>query len=113
MFTAVLIHMLAEQAKLSPSASITSYLDSTLLKNLFVYKQQAYADQVTVEHSLSHTSGVADYFTDPVHSGATFMQGVTDKPEHRWTPMQLLVSNKVRKNHPSSEVDDAACHLLS
>lgn len=90
MFTAVLIHMLTEEGKLTLDTPITSYLDSTIVKNLFVYHQQDYADQVTVEHLLNHTSGVADYFSDPVNMSTTFMQEIVNKPDKRWTPAQLI-----------------------
>jgi CubicO group peptidase (beta-lactamase class C family) len=56
MFTAVAIAQLVEQGKVS--------LDDTIDKHLPDYPNREAAQQVTVRHLLSHTSGLADYFND-------------------------------------------------
>ncbi len=56
MFTAVAIAQLAEAGKLT--------FDDPIGKHLPDYPNQEVAEQVTIHHLLTHTSGLADYFND-------------------------------------------------
>jgi len=89
-FTAVLVLRLIERGAIRMGQSIADILDAETLKDLFVYRGVDYAKQVTVGHLLSHTSGVADYFTASIQPGYTFQQHVVHHPEKLWTPSSLL-----------------------
>jgi D-alanyl-D-alanine carboxypeptidase len=94
-FTAVLIQMLAERGKLSIRDGLQSYFSSEELKDLFVYQNVDYASQVTIEHLLGHTSGIADYFEGIAHTGnrkgtKSFIDEVLTHPDHHWTPQELI-----------------------
>lgn len=89
-FTSTLIGMLADQGKLSYTDPIANYLSQETLQGLFVFEGVDYKDQVTVEQLLRHTSGVADYFDDPVSSGQTMSELILNDKDHMWTPKELL-----------------------
>ena len=90
MFTATLVQMLAEQQLLGVKDMIASYLDKTILEQLFVYQGQDYAEQVTIEQLLGHTSGIADYFEGGTTEGKSFLAEILTNPGFHWTPEKLL-----------------------
>jgi D-alanyl-D-alanine carboxypeptidase len=89
-FTAVLIELLAERGIFTIDDQLIKYLPSTDLAKLFVFEGKDYADEVTIRQLLGHTSGVADYFEDPVIAGTPFLKRIISQPETRWTPDLLL-----------------------
>ena len=89
-FTAVLVQMLAEKGDLSVKDAIHRYFPPTELERLFVYQNTDYAQQVTIEHLLGHTSGAADYFEGGTTSGKSFMDEVLTNPQVHWTPQKLV-----------------------
>ncbi|NOU67228.1 serine hydrolase [Paenibacillus sp. LMG 31461] len=89
-FTAVLIMKLAERGKLSLDSPVVTFLPPSELENLFVYRNVDYVNQVTIKQLLGHTSGVADYFDDPVIHKPTFMQRIVANPQEMWTPETLI-----------------------
>lgn len=90
MMTTILIARLMEQGKLSYDVPVSTYLPADVTAGLFLYKGQDYTDQVTIRHLLSHTSGVADYFEGPVHTGSRFTSLVVQEPNTFWTPQALV-----------------------
>ncbi len=93
-FTSTLIGMLADQGQLKYGDPIANYLSQETLQGLFVFEGVDYKDQVTVEQLLRHTSGVADYFDDPVTSGPTMSDLILNDKDHMWTPTQLLAFSR-------------------
>ena len=89
-FTATLISMLAERGVISFDDPIICYLPDTSLENLFFFEGKDYAEQVTIKELLSHTSGVADFFEDPVIKGIPFAEDIINNPGTFWTPDTLL-----------------------
>ncbi len=93
-FTAALIGLLAERGKLSYEDPISNYLPESVLKNLFVFEGLDHQKEVTIEQLLRHTSGVADYFADPVTSGPLMEQLILEEKDHLWTPMELIAFSR-------------------
>ncbi len=89
-FTATLVYMLAEKGLLVVNDLVSRYLSPPDLERLFVYRGSDYATQVTIEHLLAHTSGVADYFEGDTSSGKKFLDGILSNPQEHWTPEKLL-----------------------
>ena len=54
-------------------------------------------DAVTIEHLLTHTSGVADYFEGKVTHGVPVWKEAIAHPERRWTPAELLAVTRERQ----------------
>lgn len=95
LFTTALIGMLMDEGRLKRHAPLVELLPGSLLDNLFEVKGRDYRGQVTVAHLLNHTSGVADYFDDPIYldgrrrreSAARLTRRETDR---QWKPEDLL-----------------------
>lgn len=96
-FTAVLAVMLAEQGKLSLQDHISRYFSPSELDGLFVHQGCNYADKVTIEHLLGHTSGIGDYFEGAVSHGSSFMKEMLANPNHYWTPDELVDFTRQRQ----------------
>ncbi len=93
-FTAVLVMQLVQEGKLGLDAHVADVLDDSVLEGLFVFEGTDHADQVTVRQLLAHTSGVADYFDDPVDTGEKASARVLSDPTHDWTPAELVAFSR-------------------
>lgn len=62
LFTSTLISMLHDKGLLSFEDKIASYLDADLMRNLHVYKDRDYSDDISIKHLLKQTSGLNDVF---------------------------------------------------
>lgn len=89
-FTSVVFGMMMEEGTIQYDDPITKYLDDTVLDGLFVYEGVDYRDQVTILQLLKHTSGVGDYFEDPVTKGDTMLTLVVDEKDRIWSPLELV-----------------------
>lgn len=90
MFTAALVQMLAERGAFAIKDPILPFFRPAELDNLFVYGGVDYAQQVTIEQLLGHTSGVADYFEGRTTNGKNFVKDVLTNSQRRWTPQELI-----------------------
>ncbi|NML42086.1 beta-lactamase family protein [Chitinophaga sp. G-6-1-13] len=89
-FTAVIVMQLVEQGRLNLNDPLDRYLPASLLQGLHVYKGEDYTDQVTLDHLLSHTSGLPDFYEDKPRSGKYFLEILLEEPNHRWTPEETI-----------------------
>jgi D-alanyl-D-alanine carboxypeptidase len=90
LFTTVLTAQLVEQGRLRWDSRLVDLLPHETLEHLFVVDGVDYRDEVRLEHLLMHTSGIADYFSDPVQGGKPLMEQVALEPQKTWTPQELL-----------------------
>ncbi|MDQ6421511.1 serine hydrolase [Paenibacillus sp. LHD-117] len=90
LFTAVLTIMLAEHGRLKLEDAIADYFEPAELDRVFLHERTDYSRKVTIEQLLTHRSGIADYFGDPVADGPYFYQEIIAKPDRLWTPELLL-----------------------
>ncbi|WP_448808619.1 serine hydrolase domain-containing protein [Agromyces bauzanensis] len=97
MFTATLVMQLVEAGAFTLETPITALLPAAELHGLFAVDGAYLAADVTVEHLLTHTSGVADYFEGPVQHGSRFLDLVLGEPDHLWTPAELLDFSRDRQ----------------
>ena len=98
LFTAVTVMQLAEERKLDIAAPVAQYLPADVLAGLFVVGGVDYAADVTITQLMEHTSGVADYFADPVDSGLTVQQDLVANQQTVWTPAALLEVSRTRQH---------------
>lgn len=89
-FTATLVHQLANRGALSLDDPLAGYFNADLLANLFVYRGVDYASRATIGQLLAHTAGVADYFEDRTLNKSSFLDEVLNNPDQHWTPQALL-----------------------
>jgi len=86
-FTAAVVLQLIEEGALDLNAKIDRFLDNPLVKidSLHLYKGSSYGRQITIEHLLSHTSGIADYMEDP-----RFVPEVLEHPHLQYDPAGIM-----------------------
>jgi D-alanyl-D-alanine carboxypeptidase len=87
---AAVFGMLVDEGKISYDDKIDSWLEDDILKGLFVIDGTDYSNQVTLQHLLTHTSGVGDYFEGPVKSGKPMLDIISANPDLSFTPEALI-----------------------
>ena len=81
-FTAVLVHQLVESGKVKLKIPLIDYLSQDWQDILNDIK---YGREITVEHALSHRSGIFD-----VTNADVFWEKLLSDPSHNWTPVEVL-----------------------
>lgn len=104
--TATVFGMLVDEGRISYDDKIKTWLEDNILEELFVLDGKDFSDQVTIQYLLRHTSGVACYFEDPVISGKTMIELITDNPDLLFTPEDLIAfsrENQVPVGRPGQQ----------
>ncbi len=97
LFTTVLIAQLVETGRLKWETKLATLLPKENLNGLFVVNQTDHQADVTLEQLLKHTSGIADYFSDPVQNGKPLLEQIILEPQKTWTPQELLEVTQTRQ----------------
>jgi D-alanyl-D-alanine carboxypeptidase len=85
LYTATAIMRLYEKGALSLDDPMSRYLPKELIQGIHVYKGKDYSHEITIEELLSHTSGIADYYTEKPKEGKSLFDLFLEKPERSWT----------------------------
>jgi D-alanyl-D-alanine carboxypeptidase len=85
LYTATAIMRLYEKGALSLDDAMSRYLPEQLIRGVHVYKGRDYSHEITVKQLLSHTSGIADYYTEKPKGGKSFFDFFLEEPQRRWT----------------------------
>ena len=94
LFTAVLTAMLVERGLIAYEDTLAPYIDRELLHQLHVYKGVDYTPDIRIKHLLNHTSGLHCFFEDKPKHGKSIIELIFDKPDHYWTPQEMLLWSK-------------------
>jgi len=90
LITAVLTFKAIEQGSITLNTPLHRVMEQGVLDRLFIYEGHDYQKEVTVEHLLSHTSGINDYFESTKFDGASFVDEVIKRSDTIWKPKDLL-----------------------
>ena len=90
LYTATAIMCLYEKGALSLDDPMSKYLPEELIKGIHVYKGKDYSREITVKQLLSHTSGIADYYTEKPKGGKSLFDLFLEKPERPWTVEETI-----------------------
>jgi D-alanyl-D-alanine carboxypeptidase len=85
LYTGTAIMRLYEKGALSLDDPMSRYLPKELIQGIHVYKGKDYSHEITIEELLSHTSGIADYYTEEPKEGKSLFDLFLEKPERSWT----------------------------
>jgi CubicO group peptidase (beta-lactamase class C family) len=85
MMTATIVMKLVEAGELRLDDPICQYLPDSLLNGLHVYEGRSYSEEITVQHLLTHASGIADDWAHP-----EFLDLITADTQKRWTPEETV-----------------------
>ncbi len=92
--TATRALQLVEQGTLALDAPVARLLPRDEFAGLFVVDGVDRAAEVTLEHLLTHTSGVADYFDGRSSAPVRFPAIIAAEPDRRWSPTDLLAYSR-------------------
>lgn len=85
LYTATAIMRLYEEGALSLDDPMSKYLPEGLIRGIHVYKGKDYSHEITIKELLSHTSGIADYYTEKPKGGKSLFELFLEDPERSWT----------------------------
>jgi CubicO group peptidase (beta-lactamase class C family) len=85
MMTATIVLKLTETRELGLNHPICRYLPDSIVDGLHLYQGRSYAEEITLRHLLSHTSGIADNWAHP-----DFLSLIIADPQRRWTPEETI-----------------------
>ena len=85
LYTATVIMRLYEKGALSLDDPMSRYLPEQLIRGIHVYKGKDYSHEITIKQLLSHTSGIADYYTEKPKGGKNLFDLFLEKPDRSWT----------------------------
>jgi D-alanyl-D-alanine carboxypeptidase len=100
LYTATAIMRLYEKGALSLDDPMSRYLPKELVQGIHVYKGKDYSHEITIKELLSHTSGIADYYTERPKGGKNLFELFLEKPERSWTVDETIerARNDLRPN---------------
>ncbi|HIT76686.1 MAG TPA: beta-lactamase family protein [Candidatus Avipropionibacterium avicola] len=91
LMTATLIAQLVEHGDLGFESCLAELLPATIIQRLSQAEGVDMASAITVEHLLTQTSGLPDYFeTRRGHDTAASIRGIARDRDHQWSPTELL-----------------------
>lgn len=88
--TALLVARQIDAGTLDWERPVAQMLPPGSLDGLFVVDGIDHASAVTVEHLLTHTSGLGDLFADLNRGRSRAAPGMLSDPDRRWTPAELI-----------------------
>jgi CubicO group peptidase (beta-lactamase class C family) len=90
LYTATVIMQLHEKGTLSLDDPMSKYLPGALIQGIHVYKGKDYSHEITIKQLLSHTSGIADYYTEKPKGRKNLFELFLEEPEQRWTVEETI-----------------------
>lgn len=85
LYTATAIMRLYEKEALSLDDPMAKYLPEGLIRGIHVYQGKDYSNEITIKQLLSHTSGIADYYTEKPKGGKSLFELLLEEPDRSWT----------------------------
>jgi CubicO group peptidase (beta-lactamase class C family) len=110
-FTSIIIVKLVEEGKINYNDPISKYLTEDVLENLHIYKGKDYSNDICIEHLLSHSSGLPDFYEDKPKQGKFFLEIMLEDPSRFWTPQETIDWSK--QNLSPHFVPGKGCHYTN
>jgi len=100
LYTATAIMRLYEKGVLSLDDPMSKYLPEELIQGIHVYEGKDYSYEITIKELLSHTSGIADYYSEKPKGGKSLFEMFVEEPERLWTVDETIerVRNDLKPN---------------
>jgi D-alanyl-D-alanine carboxypeptidase len=90
LYTATIIMRLYEKGALSLDDPMSRYLPEGLIRGIHVYKGKDYSKEITIKQLLSHTSGIADYYTEKPKGGKSVFELLLEQQERPWRENETI-----------------------
>ncbi len=85
LYTATVIMRLVEKGAISLYDPISKYLPDGLIRGIHIYKGKDYSHEITIKQLLSHSSGIADYYSEKPKGGKSLFEMFLENPDRTWT----------------------------
>jgi D-alanyl-D-alanine carboxypeptidase len=85
LYTATVIMRLYEKGAISLDDPMAKYLPGELIGGIHVFKGRDYSKEITIKQLLSHTSGIADYYSERPKGGKSLFELFLEEPNRSWT----------------------------
>jgi len=96
LYTATVTMRLYEEGRLSLNDPISKYLPEKIIQGIHVFEGKDYSNKITIKHLISHTSGIADYYSEKDENGENLFEIFLKNPERLWTVNETI--ERVRKD---------------
>ena len=90
LYTATAIMRLYEMGALSLDDPISKYLPEETLRGIHIYKGKDFSREITISQLLSHSSGIADYYSEKGKDGKSLFDLFLENPDRSWTVDQTI-----------------------
>ncbi|WP_033541137.1 serine hydrolase domain-containing protein [Planococcus sp. CAU13] len=84
LYVTAVVLCLIEEGRIALDDKISTYLPAELMKGLHVLKGTDHSNDITVEHLISNTSGIPDYFSHKKPDGRSPAFELTDGKDGTW-----------------------------
>lgn len=100
LYTATAVMLLMEKGTLSLDDPMAKYLPSGLIHGIHVYDGKDYSAEITLRELLSHSSGIADYYSERAKDGRNLFDRFLERPDRSWTVDETIerARNDLRPN---------------
>ena len=85
LYTATAVMLLIEKGAVSLDDPMAKYLPNELIRGIHIYHGKDYSAEITIRELLSHSSGIADYYTEKSSDGKNLFEYFLEKPDRMWT----------------------------
>jgi CubicO group peptidase (beta-lactamase class C family) len=75
---------------LSLDDPMSKYLPEKIIRGIHVYKGKDYSYEITIRQLLSHSSGIADYYSEKGKDGKSLFDLFLENPDRSWTVDQTI-----------------------
>lgn len=90
LYTAAAIMRLNEEGALSLDDPMSKYLPQEIIRGIHVYKGKDFSHEITISQLLSHSSGIADYYSEKGKDGKSLFDLFLENPHRSWTVDQTI-----------------------
>jgi D-alanyl-D-alanine carboxypeptidase len=90
LYTATAIMRLYERGALSLDDPMSRYLPEKFIQGIHVYEGKDFSREITIKQLLSHTSGIADYYTEKPKGGKSLFEVFLEEPTRSWTVDEVI-----------------------
>jgi D-alanyl-D-alanine carboxypeptidase len=94
LYITALILQLVDAQKLKLQDLAIQFLSPEHAHGLHVFNQTDYSKQITIQHLLSHTSGLPDYFQAPRSSKKSLLDQIVAGEDQFWSLEKVLIDSK-------------------
>ena len=90
LYTAAAVMRLYEMGALSLDDPMSKYLPDTIIRGIHVYKGKDFSNEITIGQLLSHSSGIADYYSEKGKDGKSLFDLFLENPGRLWSVDQTI-----------------------